>query len=69
MDADRKLEEAVRKAMVYDKRLSSQPIEISVKEAIVYLLSNRSMTRRSATRFNPQFVISADVQALTSRLL
>ena len=37
MDADRKLEEAVRKAMVYDKRLSSQPIEISVKEAIVYL--------------------------------
>ena len=37
MDADRKLEEAVRKAMVYDKRLSSQPIAISVKEAIVYL--------------------------------
>jgi osmotically-inducible protein OsmY len=37
MDEDRKLEEAVRKAMVYDKRLSSQPIEISVKEAIVYL--------------------------------
>ena len=37
MDADRKLEEAVRKAMVYDKRLSSQPIEISVKDGIVCL--------------------------------
>ena len=37
MDADRKLEEAVRKAMVYDKRLSAQPIEISVKDGIVYL--------------------------------
>ena len=37
MDADRKLEEAVRKAMVYDKRLSAQPIEISVKDGIVCL--------------------------------
>ena len=37
MDADRELEEAVRKAMVYDKRLSAQPIEISVKDGIVYL--------------------------------
>ena len=37
MDGDRDLEEAVRKAMVYDKRVSSQPIEISVKDAIVYL--------------------------------
>ena len=37
MDVDRDLEEAVRKAMVYDKRVSSQPIEISVKDAIVYL--------------------------------
>ena len=37
MDKDRDLEEAVRKAMIYDKRLSSQPIEISVKDAIVCL--------------------------------
>jgi osmotically-inducible protein OsmY len=37
MDADRNLEEAVRKAMVYDKRLSSQPIAISVKDAVVCL--------------------------------
>jgi osmotically-inducible protein OsmY len=37
MDTDRELEEAVRKAMVYDKRLSAQPIEVSVKDAIVYL--------------------------------
>jgi osmotically-inducible protein OsmY len=37
MDTDHDLEGAVRKAMVYDKRLSSQPIEISVKDAIVCL--------------------------------
>ena len=37
MDADRRLEEAVRKAMVYDKRLSAQPIEVSVKDGIVCL--------------------------------
>ena len=37
MDEDRNLEEAVRKALAYDRRLSSQPIEVSVKDAIVYL--------------------------------
>jgi osmotically-inducible protein OsmY len=37
MDTDHDLEEDVRKAMVYDKRLSSQPIAISVKDAIVCL--------------------------------
>ena len=37
MDADRKLEEAVQKAMVYDKRLSAQSIDVSVKDGVVCL--------------------------------
>ena len=37
MDEDHNLEVAVRKALAYDRRLSSQPIEVSVKDAIVYL--------------------------------
>lgn len=37
MVGDRDLEGALRKAMVYDHRLSAQPIEISVKDGIVQL--------------------------------
>ena len=37
MDTDHDLEEDVRKAMVYDKRLSAQLIDVTVKDAIVYL--------------------------------
>jgi osmotically-inducible protein OsmY len=37
MDTDRSLEDAVRKALVYDHRLSSQPIHVSVKDGVVDL--------------------------------
>jgi len=36
-DADRDLEEAVRQALVYDNRLSSQPIHVSARDGIVDL--------------------------------
>ena len=51
MDADRDLEGAVRKAMVYDKRLSAQPIEISVKDAIVYLRGTVQSYRRAVAAY------------------
>jgi len=57
MDADRGLEEAVRKAMVYDKRLSAQPIAISVKDAIVCLTG----TVQSHARAVAAYEIAASV--------
>ena len=51
MDADRKLEEAVRKAMVYDKRLSAQPIEISVKDGIVCLAGTVQFYSRAVAAY------------------
>ena len=51
MDADRELKESVRKAMVYDKRLSAQPIEISVKDAIVYLTGTVQSYRRAVAAY------------------
>ena len=57
MDADRDLEEAVRKAMFYDKRLSSQPIDVSVKDAIVCLTG----TVQSHSRAVAAYEIAASV--------
>ena len=51
MEADRKLEEAVRKAMVYDKRLSSQPIEVSVKDAVVCLTGTVQFHSRAVAAY------------------
>jgi osmotically-inducible protein OsmY len=51
MDVDRNLEGALRKAMVYDKRVSAQPIEISVKDAIVYLTGTVQSYRRAVAAY------------------
>ena len=36
---DRGIEEAVKQALLYDRRLSSQPIHVAVKDAVVSLRS------------------------------
>ena len=68
MDADRKLEEAVRKAMVYDKRLSSQPIEVSVKEAIVYLTGTVQFYGRAVAAYEVAASVPG-VREVSKRLL
>ena len=68
MDADRKLEEAVRKAMVYDKRLSSQPIEISVKEAIVYLTGTVQFYGRAVAAYEVAAAVPG-VREVSKRLV
>ena len=51
MDADHELKESVRKAMVYDKRLSAQPIEIYVKDAVVYFTGTVQSYRRAVAAY------------------
>jgi osmotically-inducible protein OsmY len=68
MDADHKVEEAVRKAMVYDKRLSSQSIEISVKDAVVCLTGTVHFYGRAIAAYEVAASVPG-VRAVSKRLV